>query len=57
MREAKVVIDVIQRGLLPQPVLALAYRGDTPPHGGHMLTHRQVEALDKGCLDLPTTGR
>ena len=34
-----------------------AQRGDAPANSGHMLAHRQVEALDKGRVDLPTARR
>ena len=43
--------------LLPQPVCALAQRGDAPSDRRHMLPDGEVEPLDKGGLDLPATGR
>jgi hypothetical protein len=43
--------------LLPQAVLALAQRGDTPPDRGDMLADVQIDALHKGCIDLPAMCR
>src|SRR5919198_5697339 len=54
MREAKIVVDMIQGALLPQAVLTLAERADPASDRGHMLTHRQVEPLDEGGVDVPT---
>src|SRR5437870_12975817 len=44
MREAKIIVDMIQGELLPQAVLPRAECADPSPHRGHMLAHRQVEA-------------
>ena len=41
------VADMIQRQLLPQAILALAQRLDTPPNRGDMLTEAEVEAFHK----------
>src|SRR5689334_16849783 len=48
---------MVQRELLPQAALTLAHRGDTPPHGGHMLAEVQIEALHKRSVDLPAVHR
>src|SRR5437879_7256029 len=48
---------MIQYELLAYAVLVFAQRGDAPSNSGHMLAHRQVEALDKRCVDLPTARR
>src|ERR671923_1463567 len=56
MREAKIVVSLIQRQLLPQAVLALAERADPSSNRGHMLAEGQVEALHERRIDLPTAG-
>jgi len=59
MREAKVVVDMIQGELLPQAVLSFAECGHPSPHRGDMVAHRQVEALNEllpGCGLTPTRG-
>jgi len=48
---------MIQYELLAYAVLVFAQRGDAPSNSGHMLAHRQVDALDKGRVDLPTARR
>src|SRR3989442_12900994 len=48
---------MIQHELLAYAVLALAERGDTPPHRRHMLTDRQVEAFNERRVDLSAAGR
>src|SRR3989442_15486687 len=53
MRQAEIVVDVIQRQLLPQPILALTQRADPSSDCRHMLTHRQVDALNECRVDLP----
>jgi len=53
MREAKIVVDMIQGELLPHAVLTLAQRGDTPPDRCHVLADGEVQALHKGRIDLP----
>jgi hypothetical protein len=57
MRQAEIVVGVIQRQLLSQIVLALAQGHDTSSHSGHMLTNRQVDAFDERRIDLPAVGR
>src|SRR4029453_19595537 len=54
MREAKIVVDMIQDELLPHAVLTLAERADPSSDRGDMLPHRQVEPLDEGGVDVPT---
>ena len=53
MRQAAVIVGLIQRQLLPQTVLTLAQRGDTPPDRCHVLADGEVQALHKGRIDLP----
>src|SRR5713101_131143 len=43
--------------LLPQPLLALAQRIDTPSHRGHMLADGEVKPLYESGVDLPAAGR
>src|SRR5712691_11414095 len=57
MREAKIVVDMIQGELLPHAVCALAERADPSADRGHMLADGQVEALHERRVDLPATGR
>ena len=57
VRDAEVVVNMVKRQLLAQAVLALAQRRHTPSHGGHMLTDRQVDALNEGRIDLPAVSR
>src|SRR5262249_45204525 len=57
MREAKIVVDMIQSELLPQAVLPLAEGGHPAPDRGNMLADAQVDALDEGGVDLPAAGR
>jgi hypothetical protein len=40
-----------------QAVCALAQRIHPAPHGCHPLADVEVEALNNGCIDLPTTHR
>jgi len=39
-----------------QAVFTFTRRGTPPPDRGHMLTQAEIEALDKGGVDLPTAG-
>jgi hypothetical protein len=56
MREAKIIVDMIQGELLPQAVLALAQRIDTPPNRGDMLAEAEVEAVTvDGQIALSTS--
>jgi hypothetical protein len=57
MRQTKIIVDMIQRQLLPQAILALAQHIDPPPHRRDMLADGQVEALHKRRVDLPAAGR
>src|SRR5215470_78142 len=57
MRQAEIVVAMVQRELLPQADLTLAHRGDPPPHGSHMLAEVQIEALHKRGVDLPAVHR
>jgi hypothetical protein len=45
MGQTEIIVDMIQRQLLPQAILALAERTHPPPNGGHMLTDGEVEAV------------
>src|SRR5215475_13036490 len=56
MREAKIVVSLIQRQLLPQAILALAERADPSPNRGYILADGQVEAFHECRIDLPTAG-
>jgi hypothetical protein len=56
MRETKIIVDMIQGELLPHVVLPLAEGGHPSPDRGHMLAHRQVEALNASSVDLPAEG-
>jgi hypothetical protein len=57
MREAKIVVHMVQNELLPQALLPLAEGGHPSPHRGDMLADAQVDALDEGGVDLPAAGR
>ena len=57
MRQAEIVVDVIQGQLLAQAVLAFAEGGNASTDGGHMLADGEVHALNEGGIDLPATGR
>ena len=57
MREAKIVVRVIQSELLAQPGLVFAQGGDPSPDGGHMLADREIDALHEGRVDLPAADR
>src|SRR5215470_7890241 len=54
---SEIIIGMIQDELLPQAVLTLAECGHPSPHRGHMLAHRQVEALNERGIDLAAQGR
>src|SRR5262245_11709910 len=56
MREAKIVVDMIQGELLPHAVLTLTQRADPSSDRRHMLANRKVNALNKRRIDLPTAG-
>ena len=57
MGQTEIIVDMIQRQLLPQALLALAQRIDTPPHRRHMLADGQVDPLHERGVDLPAAGR
>src|SRR5262245_60920729 len=57
MREAKIVVDMIQSELLPQPLFTLTQRADPSSDRRHMLANRKVNALNKRRIDLPAAGR
>ena len=55
MREAKIIIDMIQGELLLQAVLAFAERADPSSNRGHMLADGQVEAVTVDGGIAPST--
>ena len=57
MGQAEIVVTVLQGQLLAQAVFALAQSGDAPADRRYMLTDVEVQALHKGGVDLPATGR
>ena len=57
MGQTEIIVDMIQRQLPPQALLALAQRIDPPPNRGDMLAQAEVEAFHKRRLDLPAAGR
>jgi len=57
MRQAEIVVCVVEYQLLPQTVLALTQRHDAPPNRRHMLADTEVDALDEGRIDLPAAHR
>jgi hypothetical protein len=57
MRQAKVIVHVIQSRLLPYARLLFAQGDDGPTNGGDVLTDGEVDPLNEGRVDLPTTGR
>jgi hypothetical protein len=52
MREAKIVIDLMQGELLSQAVLPLAQRDNPTPYRGHMLAESEVHTLNEGRIDV-----
>src|SRR5678815_1343806 len=56
MREAKVVVRLVESQLLPQPILALAQRADPAPDCGDMLANAEVDPLHEGGVDMPAMG-
>ena len=52
----EIVIAVEHGQLLPQPIFALAQRGDPSPDRGDMLTDGEVDPLHEGGVDVPTKG-
>src|SRR2546428_8556465 len=57
MGQAEIIIDMVQCQLLPQAVLALAQRGDTPPDRRHMLADVQIEAVSSHWGGAPPPPR
>src|SRR5262249_32984175 len=57
MREAKIVVHMVQNELLPQALLPFAEGGHPSPARGDMLADAQVDALAEGGVDLPAAGR
>jgi hypothetical protein len=57
MRQAKVVVHVIQRQLMAYAVLAFAEGGDAATDRGDMLADTEVETFNEGGVDLPAAGR
>ena len=55
MREAKIVVDMLQGELLPHAVLTLAERADPSPDRGDMLAEAQVDALNEGGVGVLST--
>src|SRR4030095_5986790 len=53
MREAKVVVRLVESQLLPQPILALAQRADPAPDCGDMLANTEVDPLHECGVDVP----
>jgi hypothetical protein len=53
MRQAEIVVELIEHQLVAQAILALTERHDAPSHGCHMLADRHVDALDEGGVNLP----
>jgi hypothetical protein len=57
MRQAEIIISMVQGELLPHAVLALASGADPSSHCGHMLADGEVDPLDEGGIDLPASRR
>jgi hypothetical protein len=56
MRQAKIIVDMIQSELLPHAVCALAERADPSSDRGHVLADGQVEAVTvDGQIALSTS--
>jgi hypothetical protein len=47
MRQAEIVVDVIQRELLAYTHLTLAARGDPPTDGRHVLADVEIDPLNE----------
>src|SRR5215510_16384541 len=52
VREAEIVIRMVQGELLPHAVLALAECTDPSSHGGHMLADGEVDPLDEDVSEV-----
>ena len=57
MREAKVVVRVIQRQLLVSALFAFAQRRHSSPYRRHMLAEAEVESFNERSIDLPAARR
>ena len=57
MRQAEIIVHVVQGQLLPHAVLALTQRADPSPDRRHMLADGEVEPLHERGVDLPAAGR
>ena len=55
MRQAEIVVCVVERELLPHTVLALTERGDPTSHRGDMLAEAEVEAVTVDGGIAPST--
>jgi hypothetical protein len=51
---AKIMVCMEERQLLTQPRFVFAQGVDSRPDRRHMLANIQIQALDKGGVDLPT---
>src|SRR5919109_1818410 len=57
MGQTEIIIDLIQSQLLPYACLVFAQCRNAPSNSGDMLTQVEIEALDEGGVDVPTTRR
>ena len=55
MRQAEVIVGLIQHQLLPHAILALAQRGDPAPDRRHMLADGQVDPVTVDGGIAPST--
>ena len=55
MRQAEVIVRVVEHELLPQPVFTLAQRADPSPDRGDVLPDGEVEAVTVGRRIAPPT--
>ena len=56
VRPPKIVIDLAQRSLLAQPIVALTRHSAAPPSRCHPLTEAQMEPFNEGGVDVPAAG-
>ena len=57
MGQTEIIIDLIQSQLLPYVCLVFAQCRNAPSNSGDMLAQVEIEALDEGGVDVPTTRR
>src|SRR5258708_24312415 len=57
MGKTEIIIALIQSQLLPYACLVFAQCRNAPSNSGDMLAHGEIEALDEGGVDVPTTRR